>query len=363
LSSRCAGGRTLPLAAVALAATLAAFPGSAQVPAGTVQFDQVSDTIQASGQTVMGTTATFEARVFLPSGHSGTGRIYNEWESALEDKVLVVGTNLVTGFAFSTALIMNSFTPVSEDAWHHVAFVHDGPGSEQRLYLDGVKIASQAASGDIADAAGSPFIGAIFRDGAQNSSFLGYLDTVRLSDNARYSGDSFTAPTGDLSDDDNTLLLFNFAAEDFTFAGGMATVADLSGNGHTGTFGTGFGTATYPGVAGTLDVDDDGATDPLTDGLLILRFLFGFTGTTLTSAAVGPDCDRCDAATIAPYIAALAANLDIDDDGALSALTDGLLVLRYLFGFTDATLTSGAVGNECDRCDAAAITPYLQAID
>jgi hypothetical protein len=55
--------------------------------------------------------------------------------------------------------------------------------------------------------------------------------------------------------------------------------------------------------------------------------------------------------------------LDIDGDGTPAALTDGLLVLRYLFGFTGATLTSGVVNtNGCTRCDAAAIEPYLQTL-
>jgi phosphoheptose isomerase len=53
---------------------------------------------------------------------------------------------------------------------------------------------------------------------------------------------------------------------------------------------------------------------------------------------------------------------DIDGDGQLSALTDGLLVLRFLFGFTGTTLTAGAVGPGCTRCDAAAILPYLQSL-
>ncbi len=36
--------------------------------------------------------------------------------------------------------------------------------------------------------------------------------------------------------------------------------------------------------------------------------------------------------------------LDVDGDGALAPLTDGLLLLRYLFGFSGATLTTGALG-------------------
>jgi hypothetical protein len=59
-------------------------------------------------------------------------------------------------------------------------------------------------------------------------------------------------------------------------------------------------------VAGPLDVDGNGATTPLTDGLLVLRFLFGFSGTTLTTGAVDSnDCMRCDSAAIVPYLQTL----------------------------------------------------------
>ncbi len=51
-----------------------------------------------------------------------------------------------------------------------------------------------------------------------------------------------------------------------------------------------------------IDVDGDGQFLPLTDGLLMLRFGFGFTGATLTTSAVGPACTRCDAASITAYL-------------------------------------------------------------
>jgi hypothetical protein len=54
--------------------------------------------------------------------------------------------------------------------------------------------------------------------------------------------------------------------------------------------------------------------------------------------------------------------LDIDGNGELGALTDGLLVLRFLFGFTGTTLTGAAIGPNCTRCDAAAILAYLQSL-
>ena len=113
----------------------------------------------------------------------------------------------------------------------------------------------------------------------------------------------------------------------------------------------------------TLDVDGNGSIQPLTDGLLLLRDLFGFTGTTLTTGAVGNDCSRCDGSSIDSYLDGLGLVLDVDGNGTITALTDGLLVLRFLFGFTGATLTTGAVdANLCTRCDAAAIQTYLQTL-
>jgi hypothetical protein len=53
------------------------------------------------------------------------------------------------------------------------------------------------------------------------------------------------------------------------------------------------------------------------------------------------------------------ADLDIDGNGVVDALTDTLLSLRYVFGFRGATLITGAVGNGCTRCTAPAIEAYL----
>jgi hypothetical protein len=51
--------------------------------------------------------------------------------------------------------------------------------------------------------------------------------------------------------------------------------------------------------------------------------------------------------------------LDVDGDGLVQPLTDGLLILRYDFGFRGATLVSGAVAGNCTRCDAPSIEAYL----
>jgi DNA-binding beta-propeller fold protein YncE len=54
------------------------------------------------------------------------------------------------------------------------------------------------------------------------------------------------------------------------------------------------------------DIDGDGSVDPLTDGLLLLRYSFGFTGPTLITGAVDlVNCTRCTAAAIEAFLAAL----------------------------------------------------------
>jgi hypothetical protein len=111
-----------------------------------------------------------------------------------------------------------------------------------------------------------------------------------------------------------------------------------------------------------LDLDGDGEVVALIDGLLLLRALFGFTGTALTNGATDVDCTRCDAATILAFFAANLLAYDIDADGELVALSDGLLALRFLFGFTGPALITGAVDVDCTRCDAAPIANLLDAM-
>ena len=51
-----------------------------------------------------------------------------------------------------------------------------------------------------------------------------------------------------------------------------------------------------------VDIDGNGVADPLTDGLLFLRYLFGFRGSTLIAGAVAGNCTRCAAPEIEAFI-------------------------------------------------------------
>jgi hypothetical protein len=112
----------------------------------------------------------------------------------------------------------------------------------------------------------------------------------------------------------------------------------------------------------TLDVDGNGKAEPLTDGLLIIRYLFGFTGEALTSGAISSNAVRSSPEEIEAHLAANVSLLDIDDDGSTKALTDGLLIIRSLFGFSDEAMVKNAVADTGNRFTAASIEAYLGSI-
>lgn len=111
-----------------------------------------------------------------------------------------------------------------------------------------------------------------------------------------------------------------------------------------------------------LDIDGDGTVDALTDGLLVLRSLFAFSGNALTDGVVGSGCTRCSVDAIAAELQLRRDHLDIDGDGDRTALTDGVLLLRHLFGFTGSALTDGAIGTTATRRDAVRIRSWLAAL-
>ena len=110
----------------------------------------------------------------------------------------------------------------------------------------------------------------------------------------------------------------------------------------------------------SFDVDENLEAQPLTDGLLVIRHLFGFSGDSLTSGAVSGEANRDSSDSIASYLTDADSQLDIDGDGESKPLTDGLLLIRYLFGFSGDSLISGAVGTGATRNTAEAVEAYIK---
>jgi uncharacterized protein (DUF1800 family) len=108
-----------------------------------------------------------------------------------------------------------------------------------------------------------------------------------------------------------------------------------------------------------FDVDDNGQIDALTDGLLILRSAFGLNGSALTQGALGPGAKRTDPNAILAFINTNKSQYDLDGNGNFDALTDGLMIVRYLFGLSGSSVTNGAIGSSPTRGDWNAVNGYL----
>lgn len=109
-----------------------------------------------------------------------------------------------------------------------------------------------------------------------------------------------------------------------------------------------------------LDIDSSGSTtkyDAATDGVLLIRYLLGYRNNALTSGAISGTAQR-DATQIAAHIAANLTRFDVDGDGLTLALTDGVMILRRLLGITSPAAITQGVKNSA-RSD----TDVVLAID
>jgi hypothetical protein len=123
-------------------------------------------------------------------------------------------------------------------------------------------------------------------------------------------------------------------------------------------------TATPNGEMAVVDIDGDHDVEPLSDALLVMRWGFGFSGAPLVEGAVDSGCTYCTPQQVTAHINAVEGQLDIDDDGEIDSLTDGMLLMRWTFGVRGQSLVEGAVDTRrCRRCSAASIESYLDSLD
>ena len=110
----------------------------------------------------------------------------------------------------------------------------------------------------------------------------------------------------------------------------------------------------------SIDIDGNGVAEPLNDGIVILRHLFGAEGEGLTNGAIGSGATRTSPAEIKSYLNQIESSLDIDRNGVAEPLNDGILIVRRLFGAEGEGLTNGAIGSGATRI---APTDIASAID
>ena len=108
-----------------------------------------------------------------------------------------------------------------------------------------------------------------------------------------------------------------------------------------------------------LDFNSDNAQDSSKDGVLVIRHLFGLTDESLVK-----DLHQSvtDSNSVSIKIDALDIKLDIDGNGAIDALTDGLLLYRYLDGQRGQSLITGVISSDATRKSFDEIETYLNSL-
>jgi len=142
----------------------------------------------------------------------------------------------------------------------------------------------------------------------------------------------------------------------------VITATDINFTAITTAAGYGFTSESYSlGLAETdasWDYDGNGDADALTDGLIMMRYSFGLRGDTMAQGAISTD-SVMSIAQVEERVLSSMKIADIDNDGDVDALTDGLLLLRHLFAMQDDSLVNGAVGQKAARKTKHAIKEHL----
>ena len=110
-----------------------------------------------------------------------------------------------------------------------------------------------------------------------------------------------------------------------------------------------------------LDIDASSSYLAESDGVLIVRYLFGLRGAALTTGALGTGATRTGDPQLPTYLIDILPYLDVDGNGQVDALTDGLMIMRKLLGQTGSAITQGALGVGATR-PAADIEAYIQTL-
>lgn len=219
-------------------------------------FKNSTDTIQISSPTQFKYESTYEARIYIPKelvsiySTARRGFVFSELTDSEEHKTLSVTSNRLAGGNFPTSppgRLMFA-TPLLLDTWHHIAFVQ--AGGSQRLYFNGQLVGSRPirVKTDIGDSDEKGYVGARHYVNKVFTSFIGHIDSLRLSNIARYRGNKFEPPTGKMQPDSHTVLLYNFELEDYYQRDGLTLVKDRSGSDRHGILGIGFSEATSPTI-------------------------------------------------------------------------------------------------------------------
>ena len=124
-------------------------------------------------------------------------------------------------------------------------------------------------------------------------------------------------------------------------------------------------TSEVTGMPASLDIDGNGRVELLSDITLIIRYVLGIQGESLTDRAVSLDATRRTPQEIEPYLAILVDQkiLDVDGNGKVEMLSDIILIIRYVLDLQGESLTDRAVSSDATCTTHQDIEPYICSLD
>jgi len=141
--------------------------------------------------------------------------IWNKYNTSNSQRMLSFG--IYDGFlgyfwasSGSSGNAVQTTQAISTGSWKHVALCREG--NTWNTYYDGTRVDTRTISATLHASTEPVYIGSYF--GTANNEINGYIDELRVSDNARYTGASYTVPTSAFTNDDNTLLLLHMNGTD-----------------------------------------------------------------------------------------------------------------------------------------------------
>ncbi len=114
----------------------------------------------------------------------------------------------------------------------------------------------------------------------------------------------------------------------------------------------------------SMDIDGSGEATLGGDAMLLIRWMAGFTGNSLTDGLVDTaDCTRCTADEISAYIDKYEDIYDVDGSGQTSLSEDCMMIIRYMTGFRGDAMIGDSLDKEyCTRCNADEISEYIRML-
>lgn len=174
--------------------------------------------------------------------------VSNNWVAIGREKHYWIGSNSSTGnvqarYGAGTTgpsvpeTVLTGAVNICDGAWHHVALVFvAGAGS---LYVDGARVATDSNVRTAGTSTGGFCLGGW--SSSTSNDWPGQIDEVRISNNARYTGTTYTVPSAEFISDANTVALY-----------------------HLNSDGTDSASSVAPPTIGTISISSSGGTDTIT---------------------------------------------------------------------------------------------------